>query len=279
MALIKFGTLGMITRAKNNARAVATVDMKNGYVFKVTDNYTAGGSKSKVDITVGLGTVADGTISFDIGGQTVYTAIVAATQTTAALVAAKIKTSLDAVLLGLGYTVAVTNAILTVTAPTNSASLVSVSVLNFNATTTTATFASVYTAGTDAATYSEAAEPIATDAEAKLGTFYIAMNIIDTPELWNYADFTITAGKRVNGNMLDNLVGYPLEMSSDLVVTPSGVSVGDYLVPVPAGSNQMLWQKASPTGYATCLQVVDITNFGGIGTVYGKGFECKLVTR
>lgn len=269
--MFKFGTIGMFKSAKNNPRVQATAETKPGYVFKITDNYTSGGSKSKVDITVGAGTVVDGTITFNIGGQNVYTPIVGATQTTAALVAAEIKDSLDAVLLGLGYTVSRLNAVITVTAPSNGSSTTAVSITDFDATTTTATFSNAYTAGTDATSYDQAAEASTNDAGAKTDDLYVCMNIIDTPELQNTTDYKIIAGGFINSWNLPTLKGMTVELSSDLVTTAfASVAVGDHLVPVPAGSNAMKWKKAGDTGYACTLKVLEKTTFGG------TGFYCKI---
>lgn len=269
--MFKFSTIGMIPKAKNNPRVQATSETKNGYVFKITDNYTSGGSKSKVDITVGAGVVANGNITFNIGGQSVYTDIVGATHTTAALVAAEIKDSLDAVLLGLGYTVAIASAVITVTAPTNGSSTSSVQLTNVDATTTTATLTDVYTAGADTIAYDQASEPSADDAGAKTDEIWVAMNIIDTPELDNSVDFKIDAGGYVNAWNLNSLKGYPVEISSDLVTTTyADVVVGDHLVPVPSGSNAMKWKEAGATGYGCTLKVIEKTTFGG------TGFYCKV---
>ena len=271
MSLFKFGSLGAIMNTVNNPRVQATAATKNGYVFKVTDNYTSGGSKSSVAIVVGAGTIANGAVSFNIGGQNVYTTIVAATQTTAALAAALIKTNCDAVLLGLGYTVAINTATITITAPANGASTNSVLLDNVSLADTTLTLTPTYTAGTDAVTYKEAAEASANDAGAKADKLYVAMNIIDTPELWNQADFVIPVGSYIRAFNLNDLIGYPVELSSDLVTTAYGsVAVGEYLVPVPAGANAMMWKKATDTGYACVLKVIEKTTFGG------TGFYCKI---
>ena len=271
MSLFKFSTISAVMNTVNNPRVQATVATKNGYVFKITDNYTSGGSKSSVAILVGAGTVANGVVDFTIGGQNVYTTIVGATQTTAALAAALIKTNCDAVLLGLGYTVSVTSATITITAPVNASSTALVLLDNVSVASTTLTLTPTYTAGTDAVTYKEAAEASTNDAGAKADKLYVAMNIIDTPELWNQADFVIPAGSYIRAFNLNDLVGYPVELSSDLVTTAyASVAVGEFLVPVPAGANAMMWKKATDTGYACVLKVIEKTTFGG------TGFYCKI---
>jgi len=271
MSLFKFGSLGASMNTVNNPRVQATAATKNGYVFKITDNYTSGGSKSKVVIVVGSDTIADGVVQFNIGGQNIYTTIVALTQDTDAKVAALIKTNCDAVLLGLGYTVAIDTATLTITAPAVGSSTSVVLLDNISVADSTVTLTPTYTAGTDATAYKEAAVPSANDAGAKADKLYVAMNIIDTPELWNQADFVIPAGSYIRAFNLNDLVGYPVELSSDLVTTAYGsVAVGEFLVPVPAGANAMMWKKATDTGYACVLKVIEKTTFGG------TGLYCKI---
>lgn len=273
MSLFKFGTIGMISKAINNPRVRAIGDVKPGYVFGVTDNYSSGGTKSKVDIVVGAGTIADGVVSFNVGGHNIYTTIVALTQDTAAKVAALIKSNADAVLLGLGYTVAIDTATITIEAPAVGTSSATVVVDNKVLNSTTVTLTATVTAGTDAIAYAEAAVAFASDAAAKAAPLWVCMNIIDTPEQWNQADYKITAGGDVNANQLNNLIGYTVEMSSDLCATAFGsVSVGDFLV--PAGSaGVMTWKKvaSSTTGYPVCLKVVEKTLFGG------TGYLCKII--
>jgi len=268
---MKFGTIGMYKSAKNNPRVQATAETKPGYVFKITDNYTSGGSKSKVDILVGAGIIVDGVITFNIGGHNIYTTIDGETQTTAALAATLIKTNCDAVLLGLGYTVAIDTATITITAPVNDASTASVVLSDVGVADTTLTLTPTYTAGTDAISYPQAAEASANDAGAKADDLWVCMNIIDVPELQNTTDYKISAGEFVNSWNLPTLKGMPVEMSSDLVTTAYGsVAVGDHLVPVPVGANAMMWKKATDTGYACTLKVLEKTTFGG------TGFYCKI---
>jgi len=278
MGLFKFQNYSAIKNAKDNPRVRATQVTKNGYAFKVTDNYSAGGTKSSVAVTFSVGTVADGHITFDIGGQMVYTPIVGATQTTATLVAAEVKDSLDAVLLGLGYTVSVLNAVITITAPANGASVVPITIENYNGGTTTATIATVYTAGSDGVTYKEAGEPFASDATAKAGQVFVAMNIIDKPELRNFADYQIEIGEYIRAFNLNSLIGELVELSSDLCTTAfASISVGDILVPIPTGSNNMKWKKTVDTGYGVCLEVVKKTTFGAF-TIdgVGGGYTCRI---
>jgi len=122
----------------------------------------------------------------------------------------------------------------------------------------------------DGGTYKEQATAYATDAEAKTADMYVAMNIIDTPELWNQADFVITAGNYIRTFRLDDLVGVTVEMSSDLCATAySGVVVGDVLVPSAAA---MTWKLQPATStYVLGLKVLEKTTFGG------TGFYCKIV--
>jgi hypothetical protein len=284
MSIFKFQNYSAIKNAQDNPRVRATQVTKNGYAFKISDNYSTGGSKSKVDVTFAVGTIADGNITFDIGGQRVYTAIVAATQTTVNLVAAEVKDSLDAVLLGLGYTVAIADNVITITAPANGASLSTVTIENYNGSTTTATITTEYTAGSNATSYQEAAVPFASDTEAKTAQVYIAMNVQDKPEVLNTDEYQIEVGEPVRSINLNKLIGEMVELSGDLVTTSySTVAKNDILVPVPSGTNNMKWKKTTDTGYGVALKVINKTPFGsftidaGNGTVVG-GFECKIVS-
>lgn len=280
MSLFKFQNYSAIKNAQDNPRVRATQVTKNGYCFKVSDNYSVGGSKSKVDITFSLGTVADGTIIFDIGNQRVYTPIVAATHTTAALVAAEVKDALDAVLLGLSYTVSRTDAVITITAPANGATLAPVTIENYNGSTTTATIATEYTAGADAVTYKEAGVPFTNDADAKATDVYVAMNVQDKPEVLNTDDYQIEVGEYIRAFNLKKMIGEMVEMSSDLVTTTfAGVSVGDVFVPVPSGSNNMKWKKTTDTGYGVALKVTAKTTFSTFTIdATGGGYECRVIS-
>lgn len=278
MGLFKFEKYSAIKNAENNGEVRATQVTKNGYVFKVVNNYTIGGSKSSVDITFSIGTMADGVITFDIGGQTVYTSINSTIQNTAALVASEVKDSLDAVLLGLGYTVVVNTSVITITAPTNSSSLESITIENYNGGLTTVTITPVYTSGSDGVSYNKAALPFADDAEAKAGQVWIAMNIEDKPEILNTDDFQIKVGEYIRAVNLNHIIGEYVEISGDLCTTSfNSVSVGDILVPIPAGTNNMKWKKTTDTGYGVCFEVVEKTTFG-MFTVDGAGggYTCQI---
>src|SRR5665648_149951 len=104
------------------------------------------------------------------------------------------------------------------------------------------------------ANYKEEAEAFATDADAEKGNLYVGMNIIDTPELWDQADFVVSAGSYIRSFRLDDLVGLTVEVSSDLCVTAySGVVVGDVLVP---DATVMTWKlQGASTTYAIGLKV------------------------
>jgi len=120
-------------------------------------------------------------------------------------------------------------------------------------------------------TYKETATAFATDADAKTGDMYVTMNIIDAPELWDQSTFVVKAGSYLRTFRVDNLVGFPVEMSSDLCVTAySGVVVGDVLVPDPTS---MTWKLQPATStYVIGLKVLEKTTFGG------TGFYCKVVS-
>lgn len=121
------------------------------------------------------------------------------------------------------------------------------------------------------ATYGEAATPLVDATDAKAAQLWVQMNIIDTPELDNQADFKISSGSPVNAFCLNDLKGYTVEISSDLITTVyADVAQYDHLIPIPLGTGQMKWKKADDTGYACTLKVLEKTTFGG------TGFYCKI---
>jgi phage tail sheath gpL-like len=250
MSLFKFASIQALVEAKNNPRVRATADIKNGYVFAITDKYSASGSKSHVDITVAATTTADGTIQFSVGGYMVQTTVDASTQDTAAKVATLIAGNCTAALAGYGYTVANGTAdVVTITAPANSASTAEVKIDSISVGESGCTLTPAYTAGTLTASYAEATDDITTLTATE--KYYVAMNIIDTPELWKQSDFKVAEGGYVNTYELNSVVGYPVEISSDLVTTTYAdvaVDGSDYLV--PDTSNAFKWVKADSKGNA-----------------------------
>lgn len=121
--------------------------------------------------------------------------------------------------------------------------------------------------------YDEEATACADAAAAKTGDIYVVMNIIDKPELQDNDDFVIKAGDFIRSYRLDDLIGYTVEMSSDLVTTDyADVDKDAILAPVPAGTGAMKWVvDAAPSGYAVALKVLEKTTFGG------TGLYCKIV--
>lgn len=179
MALFKFQNYSAIKNAQNNPRAIATEEIKNGYVFKIEDNYE------------------------------------------------------DA----------------------------------------------------DLGTLKEAAVPFATAEEAKAGDVWVAMNIVDKPEVINYNDFKLNKGEYVRSFNLTKLKGEILEVSSDICTTEfATVNVGDVLIPCNATDDvaaPMAWKVATEldTGYATAFEVVAKTTFGGFtidGAASAGGYEVKI---
>jgi|GEM_PF-1271777 len=126
----------------------------------------------------------------------------------------------------------------------------------------------------DGGTYKEQATAFVADADAEKGNLYVAMNIIDTPELWKQSDFAVAVGSYIRAFRLDSLIGVPVEMSSDLCITAfAGVAVGDVLVPAHStDATPMAWKlQGASTTYAIGLKVLEKTTFGG------TGFYCKVV--
>lgn len=134
-------------------------------------------------------------------------------------------------------------------------------------------------------TLKEAQVPFADDAAAK-GDVWVAMNIVDKPEIRNYADYSILAGEYIRAFKLNSVIGEKVELSSDLVIDGATglppvapLVVGTALVPtVAADPNLMIWKTiANPAGYSAYLEVTDITTFG-LFTIdnAGVGYECKI---
>lgn len=123
------------------------------------------------------------------------------------------------------------------------------------------------------------------DAAAAKGEVWVMNNIVDKPELDNYADYNVTAGEYIRAFKLNNLVGEKVELSSDLVVPAAGVAaaVGVALVPCDAtndAANPMSWKTiADPADYSVYLEITGLTTFG-LFTVdnSGVGYEAKIKT-
>lgn len=130
-------------------------------------------------------------------------------------------------------------------------------------------------------TLKEAQVPFANAAAAQ-GDVWVAMNIVDKPEIRNYADYSILAGEYIRAFKLNNLIGEYVELSGDLVIADGvdPIVVGTALVPTDATDtpNLMVWKSvANPAGYSVYLEVTDITTFG-LFTIdnTGVGYECKI---
>ncbi|NMA23768.1 MAG: hypothetical protein GX938_09725 [Spirochaetales bacterium] len=109
-------------------------------------------------------------------------------------------------------------------------------------------------------------------------------NIVDKPEIRNYADYKVEAGEDIRAFKLDNHVGEIVELSGDLVIADDvdPIVAGTYLVPTnqedDANDEQMLWKSVyDASDYAIYLEVLEVTNFG-LFTIdnNGKGYECKI---
>lgn len=270
MSLFKLGTIGAILNSKLNSKVKATAAIKPGYVYKVAEKVTVTGVKSYVTITVTGDTPADGTITFSVGDYTVYTTVDASTQSTAALVATLIYTNAVAALTGYGYAVTnPSNGVVKIVAPDYGSSTADVVVDAVSVGESGMTLTPAYTSGSVAASYPEATDDItslvATD------VYYVAIPVIDTPELGDRDDFSVAEGDYVRSYELSNLKGYAVELSSDLVTTTYASVAADgtdYLV--PDTSNAFKWVKADARGdAAVAIKVLEKTTFGGTG-FYGK---------
>jgi hypothetical protein len=261
--MFKFGTLGIYNQAINNPRVKATGDIKNGNVFKV-DSYSSGGAKSANSVVVG-GTPAAGTLKISVAD---HLANITTTSTTVALTATVIYTALGTILIPYGYTLDnTTPGTVVITAPASGASTAPVVVTVVDAGASGVTLTPTITAGSDAVAYTEATTAISSGTATD--QYFVALNIIDQPELWTRSDFKISAGGFVNAYGLNNLIGYPVEISSDLVTTTySTVAVGDVLIP---DNGNFKWVKGAKGTFAVALKVIEKTTFGD------TGLYCKIV--
>lgn len=111
--------------------------------------------------------------------------------------------------------------------------------------------------------------PVPATADEAKGDVYVVGNIIDKPEVRNSADFKVLAGEPVRAFRLADLVGLPVELNDDVVVTDYATLVkGDVLV--PAGDGTGKWVKVDGTtivadGYSVKLEIVEKTAFGEKG--------------
>lgn len=135
-----------------------------------------------------------------------------------------------------------------------------------------------------ARTIKEAQVLFADDAAAK-GDIWVAMNIVDKPEIRSYADYSIKAGEYIRAFKLNGLIGEYVELSGDLVIK-GGVAgdpdpaVGVKLIPTIQADapNVMVWKTTQDaTGYGVYLEITDVTAFGTF-TIdnAGVGYEAKI---
>lgn len=99
------------------------------------------------------------------------------------------------------------------------------------------------------------------------GELYFVWNTITTPELDNYDDFVVKAGKPVRAFSYVNAAREIVEVSGDLV-TDDTLVIGDVIV---ANTNGTYTKTSSADGYKVSLKVV------GFNTIGGKGYDCVVV--
>lgn len=126
------------------------------------------------------------------------------------------------------------------------------------------------------------AQVLFTDKASSQGDVWVAMNIVDKPEIRNYADYSILAGEKIRAVKLNNHKGEIVELSGDLVINGGGLApaVGVALVPTVANDapDLMIWKTtANPAGYDVYLEITAVTTFG-LFTIdnAGVGYECKI---
>lgn len=134
----------------------------------------------------------------------------------------------------------------------------------------------------------ESQTPFADVVDAQ-GEVWVMMNIVDKPEIRNYADYNVLAGEYIRAFKLNSVIGEKVELSGDLVITgQDGVgadvdpAVGVALIPTVAADapNIMVWKTTDdPTGYSCYLEITALTTFGTF-TIdnAGVGYEAKIKT-
>jgi len=113
-------------------------------------------------------------------------------------------------------------------------------------------------------TYNLATKVVALpDATTAKGDVALVMNRIDKPETLAPNDYKIEIGEYPRIFPLKNLNGRALQMDTDAVTTAyADIAVGDKLT---LGTDGKWVETADVTGYATYLQVIEKTTFGGNG--------------
>lgn len=101
------------------------------------------------------------------------------------------------------------------------------------------------------------------------GDLYFVQNTITTPELDNYDDFVVKAGKPVRAFNFANSAREIVEVSGDLV-TGDSIAVGDTLV---AGTDGGYVKIADASAYMVSLKVI------ARNTIGGSGYDCVIETR
>ena len=132
-------------------------------------------------------------------------------------------------------------------------------------------------------TIKEAQVPFALAADAQ-AEVWVMSNIVDKPEIRNYANYSVLPGERIRGFNLNKLIGEVVELSGDLVIADAvdPIVVGTALVPTVAADapDLMVWKSiADPVGYSVYLEVTAINTFG-LFTIdnAGVGYEAKIKT-
>ena len=122
------------------------------------------------------------------------------------------------------------------------------------------------------------------DAAAAQGDVWVMCNIVDKPEVRNYADYSVGLGEYIRAFRLNDLIGEKVELSGDLVIDSGALppAIGVALVPTVTADapDIMIWKTAADTtGYSVYLEITGVTSFGTF-TIdnAGAGYECKIKT-
>lgn len=101
------------------------------------------------------------------------------------------------------------------------------------------------------------------DATTAKGNVALVFNTIDKPEIKTPNDYTIEIGENPRIFPLKSLAGRIIDMDSSQITTAyASLAVNDKLT---LGTDGKWVKTADVTGYATYLQIVEKTTFGGAG--------------
>ncbi|WP_063565468.1 hypothetical protein [Paenibacillus sp. O199] len=117
----------------------------------------------------------------------------------------------------------------------------------------------------------------ATPTIAQSKDVYVAMNIIDKPEIRNSSDFYIAKDEHIRAFKLTDLADKLCDFSYDIVKNDyASVALNSYLVPCDDATDpdhKGKWKVSTDTDYNVRIQILEKTTYGD------KGFHGKVVVK